>query len=179
MPEPAPFRLVSDGRVLYEPTAKQWLFHQHPAKNKLYGGAAGCGKSHALRWDLHMACLLVPKLKVLLLRRTFPELNDTHIERAMLEAPLLGAEYLKSEHKMRFPNGSIEQYGHVQDDAALSRYLSTEYDRIAFDELVTFTKLQFLMLGSRLRTVVSPPRGGGPGGGGAARPRGARGGGGG
>lgn len=101
-----------------------------------------------------MACLLVPKLKVLLLRRTFPELNDTHIERAMLEAPLLGAEYLKSEHKMRFSNGSIEQYGHVQDDAALSRYLSTEYDRIAFDELVTFTKLQFLMLGSRLRSSI-------------------------
>jgi len=138
--------------TLYTPTPKQLEFHVHRAKNKLYGGAAGGGKSHAIRWDAYMACLSVPHLHALLLRRSFPELNDTHIERALRESDTLGATYVKTEYKMRFANGSMLQFGHCQDDTALSRYLSTEYDRIYFDELVTFTEKQYLLISSRART---------------------------
>jgi hypothetical protein len=140
--------------VLYEPTPKQLLFHQCPARNVLYGGAASGGKSHALRWDAYMRCLALGGYRVLFLRRTFPELDSTHLEVVPMDVGAgLPAEYLKSERKVRFQNGSVIQFGHCEDDAATSKYLSTEYDAIYFDELVTFTEKQFLMLRTRARST--------------------------
>lgn len=119
----------------------------------LYGGAAGGGKSHALRFDAYMRCLSVAGYRCLLLRRSWRELETTHIERVMQEAPKLGASYFKSEYRLRFPNGSVIEFGHVEDDRALSQYLSTEYDAIYFDELVSFTEKQYKFISSRARST--------------------------
>jgi hypothetical protein len=140
-------------RVFYEAHARQDDFHFADAPNVLYGGAAGGGKSHALRMDAYIRCLTVPGYRALLLRRTYPELNNTHIERVFLEAGQLGAVYNKTEYKLRFSNGSVLEFGHVEDDAAVAKYLSTEYDAIYFDELVTFTLHQFKFIASRARTT--------------------------
>lgn len=141
-------------KVLYSPTAKQVVFHEHPARNVLYGGAAGGGKSHALRWDAYMRCLSVPHYRALLLRRTFPELENTHLENVPVdEANGVPCVFLKSERKVRFGNGSVLQFGHCEDESAVAKYLSTEYDAIYFDELVTFTEKQFLMIRSRARST--------------------------
>ena len=140
-------------RVFYDPHPKQDIFHLALAPNVLYGGAAGGGKSHALRMDAYIRCLSVPGFKALLLRRTYPELNNTHIEHALLEAGQLGAVYNKSEYKMRWPNGSVLEFGHCEDDSTVAKYLSTEYDGIYFDELVTFTEYQYKFIASRARST--------------------------
>lgn len=140
-------------RIFYSPTEKQDTFHFADVPNVLYGGAAGGGKSHAIRMDAYIRCLSVPGFRALLLRRTFPELRSTHIEKAIFELPQLGGVYAKSEFMARFPNGSSLEFGHCEDDAAAGKYLSTEYDAVFFDELVTFTRLQYKFISSRARTT--------------------------
>ena len=100
-----------------------------------------------------MRCLSEPGYRCLLLRRTYPELADTHIERVYLEAAGLGATYSKTEYKLRFPNGSVLQFGHCEDDSTVSKYLSTEYDWIGFDEASTFEEHHYLWISSRARST--------------------------
>jgi hypothetical protein len=125
--------LIINGRSLYKPSAKQIQFHSCPARYVLYGGAAGGGKSHALRWDGHMSCLQVPGFKALLLRRNIPDLKRTHLKSVSAEAESVGAKYY-SDMTVKYANGSSFEFGHVTDDQAVSIYLSAEYDKISFDE---------------------------------------------
>src|SRR5262245_51545163 len=139
-------------KYLYLPTPRQAEFHDAAAVHTLFGGAAGPGKSHALRWDAYRRCLLSPGYEALLLRRTFPELEKTHMRRAAREAPASGASYVPSYHIVRFHNGSILEFGHCDTDQAVFKYLSTEYDWIGFDELVTFEPDVALEIMTRART---------------------------
>ena len=119
----------------------------------LFGGAAGPGKSFALRWGLYRDCLRLPNLNCLLLRRTFAELEETHLREMAREAEAIGAVFVRGEREMRFPaTGSVIKAGHCESTDDYLRYLSTEYDRICFDELVTFMRDQSLEIMSRART---------------------------
>lgn len=139
---------------LYAPTPKQCEFHETTRKIRrvLYGGQAGPGKSHALRWGLYRECLTIPNLNCLLLRRTFKQLEGTHLLAMEREQRVIGAEYQTGIKAMKFPNGSLIQGGHCETTADAQNYLSTEYDRIAFDELVTFDRDPSLEIMSRART---------------------------
>lgn len=119
----------------------------------LIGGAAGGSKSKGLREIGHRECLKRPNYRVLLLRRTFKELESNHILDAQLEAPEMGAECVPSAKVVRYPNGSQMQFGHCETPADASNYLSSEYDLIIFDELVTFEETQFLLISSRARST--------------------------
>lgn len=139
--------------TLYVPTPRQTEFHESEAKYTLFGGAAGPGKSHALRWELYKRCAVYPGYEALLLRRTFPELNKTHIRRASREVGLIGASlYTGDEKVVKFPNGSLLEFGHCDDDRAISRYLSTEYDCIGFDQWEGFEPAMSLELMTRARS---------------------------
>lgn len=124
-----------------------------PAVYVLLGGAAGGSKSKGLREIAHATCLLVPNARVLLLRRTFTELQSNHIEDSINEAPTMAAECLPSAKIVRYPNGSILHFGHCETAADAAKYLSSEYDLIIFDELVTFEETQFLLISSRARST--------------------------
>jgi len=138
--------------VLFVPLPRQVDFFECPAPYVLFGGAAGGSKSKALRQYAYQECLRVTGFRVLLLRRTYGELEQTHLRDAELEAPRFGAQAVPSANVVRFPNGSVIQSGHCQTTADAARYLSAEYDLILFDELVTFEESQFLLIGSRART---------------------------
>src|SRR3990167_4945523 len=118
----------------YVPTPKQVEFDACPSKYVLYGGAAGPGKSHAARWALYRRAVRIPGFEALLLRKTFPELEKTHLRRMAREAEQVGGEFVESKRLMRFPNGSLIECGHMEDAAAVEKYLSTEYDAIVPDE---------------------------------------------
>src|SRR5271170_2799325 len=59
----------------YEPFPKQRQFHESPAKYRLFGGAAGPGKTKALLMEAVVQAITHPKVNPLLLRRTSPELE--------------------------------------------------------------------------------------------------------
>lgn len=138
----------------YVPTPKQAVSHemQQACKNTLSGGAAGPGKSRQLREAAYRDCLELEGLTVLLLRRTYKQLEDTHLREFVKDEKQIGATYLDGKKQMRFPNGSLIQAGHCETVADAQNYLSTEYDRILFDELVTFDEEPALEIMTRART---------------------------
>lgn len=169
-------------KLLYCPLPKQTVAHEAVASGQfrriLYGGAAGGGKSKFLRWLAYSLCLKHKNFRVLLVRRTWPELEETHIREAAVEEKSFGdkGEVFKctpSNRVVDFPQtGSYLKFGHCQDDQDMVNYLSREYDLILFDELVTFTEKQYLLISSRARTsrddgwspmVVAGTNPGGPG----------------
>ena len=146
--------IAGEQRTLYSAQPKQDALHSCRKPNILYGGAAGGAKSHGMRWDAITKCLRVPKLKVLFLRRTFPELESTHLLKLQVELPRAVAKYNDSKHRLTFSNDSIIQFGHVRDLKALGIYLSTEWDVIYVDEASTFHPRMLAMLQTRARTTL-------------------------
>lgn len=138
----------------YVPTPKQVEAHvaQRRFKYTLNGGAAGPGKSKQLREAAYQDCHDVAGLSVLLLRRTYKQLEDTHLREFARDEKVVGGRYLDSKKVMQFPNGSLIQAGHCETAADAQNYLSTEYDRIIFDELVTFEEEPALEIMTRART---------------------------
>ena len=61
------------------PNPKQAEFFRSTARHTAYGGARGGGKSWAMRRKLVLLAMRYPGLKLLLLRRTLPELRANHI----------------------------------------------------------------------------------------------------
>lgn len=150
-------RVVINGRVVYDPFPKQVAYHQSVARYPLYGGSKGCGKSLAIRWDHYLPSLVVPGLKSLILRRKLEELRRSHIRFVPAEAQQIGAIWKPSDvgaGVIHFPNGSLIEFGHCQHEEDVSMYLSAEYGRESFDEMVTFTEYQYLMISSCCRTTI-------------------------
>lgn len=142
-------------RILYKPQEKQDLLHACNAPNIWYGGAAGGGKSHALRWHGYINCMRRKNLKVLLLRRQFTELEQTHILEIPLEIPADLASYHGTLHRLTFKStGSFIQFGHAHTDKAVRSYLSTAWDLILIDEGSEFTPRMLSLLQSRARTKL-------------------------
>lgn len=146
-----------NGRVVYEPFSKQLAYHNSLAPYPLYGGSKGCGKSKALRWDHYLPSLQVPRLKSLILRRKLKELERSHLRFVPEEAQWIGADWKPSDvgaGVLYFPNGSLIEFGHCQHETDVDQYLSAEYDRMSFDEIITFSQTQYLMISSCVRTTI-------------------------
>jgi phage terminase large subunit len=131
------------------------------------GGAAGFGKSDLSRKGAgYRMCLRYPGLSVLLLRKTFPELERTHIRAMRQEQHTLGQQtiftWMEQAKECRFANGSIIECGHLDDDQAVQKYLSSEYDVIIFEEAVQYQPDHILELMSRLRSKPHIKEAGGP-----------------
>ena len=100
-----------------------------------------------------------PNLKLLLLRRTLPELRENHI------LPLMGlldgiAKYKDSEKAFIFPNKSRLRLGYCDTDKDVYQYQGQEYDVIGFEEATQFTEFQkdFILTCNRSTRTDFTPR---------------------
>lgn len=158
--DPLTYKFVVNGRVVYEPFAKQVRYHQSTARYRLYGGTKGCGKSKAIRFDHYIPSFVVPGMKSLILRRLKLEMERSHLRFVPKEAEMLGLgrkAFKRNEAGgavLYFPNGSLIEFGHCNHENDIENYLSAEYDRISFDEVVTFTEEMYLALCTSCRTTI-------------------------
>lgn len=120
----------------------------------LYGGAAGGGKSDALLIFSVMRRTKHPGSKGLFLRRSYAELSKSGSAIARSMELLTGlARWDGQEHKWRFPNGSVLEFGYLEAEQDKYRYQSAQYDDVVFDELTQVQEHQYLYLVGRARTV--------------------------
>jgi phage terminase large subunit len=65
--------------IISPPNEKQKLFFESSKRYIGYGGARGGGKSWALRTKFVLLACSYPGLRLLLLRKTLPELRENHL----------------------------------------------------------------------------------------------------
>lgn len=143
--------------VLLPPNEKQKQFLADHHKHVAFGGARGGGKSWAVRDKAKRLCLRFPGIKLLIVRRTFPELVNNHINQ--LREELHGiARYNKTEKVFTFPNGSTIKFGYCNNDRDLDQYQGAEYDVIFLDEATQLQEEWIKKITACVRGVNSFPK---------------------
>ena len=136
---------------------KQIAFFEARERFVAYGGARGGGKSWSLRWKAVMLAVYYPGIKILLLRRTYPELQENHTD--VLISILSGfAQYSDKRKAFLFPNGSIIKLGYCASEHDVDQYQGQEYAIIMMDEATQFTEYQYTTLTACLRGANKFPK---------------------
>lgn len=142
-------------RYDYTPHPKQAAAHSIRANEILYGGAAGGGKSRWARAEAVQACLQIPGVRVVIFRRTFPDLYRSVVGPLLAEMPPGLGRFKGGGHVFQFFNGSILELGHLQRESDTDKYQGAEYQLIIFEEATHFTERQYRYMKSRLRAAGS------------------------
>ena len=126
--------------LIPKPNEKQLLFLADQHKFIGYGGARGGGKSWAVRVKAALLCLNYPGIKVMIVRRTYPELQENHILplcamlRCLDDDPAERiAAYNDAKKHIVFPNGSRILFRYCDCDKDAARFQGTEVDVLFID----------------------------------------------
>lgn len=142
-----------DLKTIWAPNSSpQTSFLSSSAREVLYGGAVGGGKSDALvaaplRWVGN------PKHRAVLFRRERPDLQEV-IDRMREIYPQVvkGARWVETRSRFEMPTGSYIQVGHSERASDIEAYKSFEFNWIGFDELTTFLREIYVYMLSRNRS---------------------------
>ncbi len=127
--------------------------HRHVA----FGGARGGGKSWAVRAKAKLMCMRYPGIRILIVRRTYPELYNNHIN--ILRKELFSiVRYNDKEKLMTFPNGSTVSFSYCASDKDLDRLQGVEYDVIFLDEATQLSEYQMRAIVACVRAVNDYPK---------------------
>lgn len=133
---------------------KQVEFVNSEIDDLFFGGQAGPGKSSAIIAGAALRRMRHPGSKGLILRRTFPELEKSLIQKSREVYPAFGATYHESNKVWKFPNGSLQYFGYCETDKDVYQFQSAEYQDIWFDEASHFTHFQISYISSRCRSTI-------------------------
>ena len=136
---------------------KQKQFFLSRKKHIGYGGARGGGKSWAARTKAKLLALNYSGIRILIVRRTFPELKRNHIE-ILKNETLPVATYNDKDKVLKFVNKSVIEFMYCQNDNDLGRLQGAEYDIIFIDEATQFTEYQLKAISACVRGVNNFPK---------------------
>lgn len=136
---------------------KQVRFMMAKCRYIAYGGARAGGKSWALRHKAILLAMNFPGIKMLLLRRTYKDLDRNHVREI---EPMVKsvAKYSRQEKLFRFVNGSMLEMGYCDAESDTRQYQGQEYDVIFIDEATQFTEDQFKELTACVRGANNFPK---------------------
>lgn len=143
--------------ALGTPNPRQREFLRCRKKYVAFGGARGGGKSWAVRCKAKLLALRYPGIRLLLVRRSLPELEANHLTFLRRELAEV-AEYRAGDKRFVFGNGSILQFGYCGCDRDLDRYQGAEYDVIFLDEATQLKELWMRQIAACLRGVNDFPK---------------------
>ena len=141
------------------PNAKQARMLAANTKHIGFGGARGGGKSWAVRTKAKLLALRYPGIKILIVRRTYPELVNNHI--TILRAELAGiAKYNDKDKVLRFQGtgASTIHFMYCAKDGDLDRLQGVEYDVIFLDEATQLSEYQMKTITACLRGANAFPK---------------------
>ncbi len=142
---------------LSPPSEKQKLFLLSEHTYTAFGGARGGGKSWAVRTKSILLALNYPGIKIMILRRTYPELRANHItELCRICADV--ASYSETKKELLFSNGSAVRFVAAKNLADLDKLQGTEADIVFIDEATQFTREMFERIRACVRGVNSYPK---------------------
>lgn len=148
-----------------QPNERQKLFLTADKKYIAFGGARGGGKSWAIRLKAALLCLQYPGIKVMIIRKTFPELAENHINPMceMLKCHHSDksekiASYNDSKKNITFPNGSRILFRYCDHEKDAERFQGTEVDILFIDEATHQTEEKYKKLSACVRGVNNFPK---------------------
>lgn len=152
----------------YTASERQTVFHTTTADQKLYGGAAGGGKTAAIVAESVTLALEYPGIPINLFRRTIPELNKT----IKMELNRQCGAYIKAGHMIwhgqasgehegrsyEFSNGSSIILNYCDNYADVFRYQGSEMPVLGIDELTQFPQdwVEYLLTRNRTSNPAWP-----------------------
>jgi len=143
----------------YQAFPRQKEFHLSRAKYRLFGGAAGPGKTKALLWEAIGQATTTAGCDTLLLRRTYPELESSLLAYFRRDVPRkFYKSYNESKHVVTWNNGSTTRFGYCRNESDVYQYQGAEFLFIGLDELTHFTLKQWQFLTSRNRCPIPGSR---------------------
>ena len=139
------------------PSPKQVQFYKAATKHVGFGGARGGGKSHAVRTKAVLLAFEYPGIRMLIVRRTYPELVNNHINqlRVLLRDV---ARYNDKDKVFKFVNGSTINFMYCAKDSDLDRLQGVEYDVIFLDEATQLSEHQMKVIGACVRGANDFPK---------------------
>lgn len=143
--------------IIGQPNPRQEEFLRCRAKYIAFGGARGGGKSWAVRTKAKLLALRYPGIRLLLLRRSLPEVETNHIRFLRRELAEV-AEYRAAARQFVFANGSILESGYCACDGDMDRYQGAEYDVIFLDEATQLREEWMKQFAACLRGVNDFPK---------------------
>lgn len=142
---------------LSPPSEKQKLFLLSEHTYTAFGGARGGGKSWAVRTKAILLSLNYPGIKIMIVRKTYPELRANHItELCRICADV--ASYSETKKELTFMNGSVIRFISCRNASDMDKFQGTETDIIFIDEATQFTREMFDRIRACVRGVNSFPK---------------------
>ena len=143
--------------VFPSPSPRQRLFLSDRHRYVGFGGARGGGKSFAVRLKASLMCLYYPGIRIMIVRRTYPELRQNHII-PLKDLLKSSATYKETTRDMTFENGSVISFRYCRNVSDMDKFQGMECDVLFIDEATQFTEEMYDRMKACVRGVNSFPK---------------------